>query len=272
MNPFRTSPVAIVGSAWRHRNLVRQLMYREIMGRYNGSILGIAWSLFNPTLMLAIYTFVFSVVFKARWHGGSDSKTEFAILLFAGMIVFGIFSECVNRAPGLIIGNPNYVKKVVFPLEVIPWSVLGSALFHAAISLAILLLFCLIVGQNIPVTVFALPLILLPLILLTMGLSWFLSALAVYVRDIAQTIGLATTVLMFLSPVFYPLEALPEEFRTVAEINPLAFIIESARDALIWGRMPNSIAYGINLLISVLIVFLGFAWFQKTRKGFGDVL
>lgn len=272
MNRFSTSPAAMFGNAWRHRILVRQLMNREIMGRYNGSILGIVWSFFNPVLMLAIYTFVFSVVFKARWHSGSDSKTEFAILLFAGMIVFGIFSECLNRAPGLVIGNPNYVKKVVFPLDVIPWAVLGSALFHAAISLAVLLLFCLIVGQGVPPTAIALPLILLPLVLLTLGLTWFLSALAVYVRDVAQTVGLATTVLMFLSPVFYPLEALPENFRSFAALNPLAFIIESARDVLIWGKIPNIAPYGMSLLLSMLIAILGFAWFQKTRKGFGDVL
>lgn len=272
MDRFSTSPIAIFNSLWRYRYLVCQLMYREIMGRYNGSVLGILWSMFNPILMLVIYTFVFSVIFKARWHGGSDSKTEFAILLFIGMIVFSIFSECINRSPGLVIGNSNFVKKVVFPLEVIPWSILGSALFHGVISLTVLLLFCIIIGQSIPATSLTLPIILLPLILLTMGLSWFLSSLAVYVRDTSQTVGLATTVLMFLSPVFYPLEALPEEFRLIAELNPIAFIIESARDVLVWSRYPNFHAYITHLLSSSLIAFLGFVWFQKTRRGFSDVL
>ncbi len=272
MNRFSTSPVEMVANVWRHRMLALQLMYREVMGRYHGSILGIVWSFFNPVLMLAIYTFVFSVVFKARWHSGSDSKTEFAILLFAGMIVFGIFSECINRAPGLVIGNPNYVKKVIFPLDIIPWAVLGSALFHAAISLVVLLLFCAIVGRSVPITAVVLPLVLLPLALLTLGLCWFLSALAVYVRDVTQTVGLATTVLMFLSPVFYPLEALPEGVRTFAALNPLAFIIESARDVLIWGRLPDPAAYGLNVVLALLVAGLGFAWFQTTRKGFADVL
>jgi lipopolysaccharide transport system permease protein len=272
MNRFSISPGAMLFGVWHHRNLIRQLMYREVMGRYSGSFLGVIWSFFTPMLMLAIYTFVFSVVFKARWHGGSDSKTEFAILLFVGMIVFSIFSECINRAPGLIIGNPNYVKKVVFPLEVIPWAVLGSALFHASISLLVLFTFFILTGTSIPITSLTFPAILLPLLLFTLGLSWFLSALAVFIRDVAQTIGIAVTVLMFLSPVFYPLDALPDDFRTIASLNPLALIIESARDVLVWGRLPSLDSYLLNLLASLFVAFLGFAWFQKTRRGFGDVL
>jgi lipopolysaccharide transport system permease protein len=262
----------MVASLWRHRGLVRQMIDREVMGRYRGSVFGIVWSLFNPVLMLSVYTFVFSVVFKARWHAGSDSKTEFAIVLFAGMIVFGIFSECVNRAPGLILSNPNYVKKVIFPLEIMPWVLLGSALFHAIVSLAVLLVFSLIVNHTLPLTVFFLPIVFLPLVLLVLGLGWFFSALGVYLRDVGQTVGLMTTVLMFLSPVFYPVDALPEDFRAYVALNPLAFIIESTRDVLIWGRLPDMTALGLYLAVALLVACLGFAWFQKTRKGFADVL
>jgi lipopolysaccharide transport system permease protein len=272
MKAFDISPLAMLKSVWSNRYLASQLTRREIMGRYNGSIFGIVWSFFTPVLMLTIYTFVFSVIFKARWPGGTGSKTEFAILLFVGMIVFSIFSECVSRAPEVVIGSPNYVKKVVFPLDIFPWAILGAALFHAAISLFVLLIFCLLVGQTVPLTWLAIPVILLPLILLTLGLCWFLSALAVYLRDVAQTVGLMVTVLMFLSPVFYSLDALPENFRTIASMNPLAFIIESARDAMIWGLLPDVVPYTLNLSVGMLFACLGFAWFQKTRKGFGDVL
>lgn len=272
MKQFDCSPFEIFASAWRNRELIAQMTRREVVGRYRGSMLGIVWSFFNPVLMLAVYTFVFSIVFKARWQAGSDSKTEFAIVLFAGMIVFGIFSECINRAPSLVLGNPNYVKKIVFPLEVMPWVSLGSALFHAVISLAVLLLFSLVVNQTLPWTVLLLPAVVLPLILLVLGLGWFLGALGVFLRDVSQTVGLATTVLMFLSPVFYPLTALPEEFRQLLLLNPLALIIESARDVLIWGRAPAWQALTLHGLFSLLVAWLGFVWFQKTRKGFGDVL
>lgn len=272
MRRFDSSPLEMFASAWRNRGLIGQMARREVVGRYRGSVLGIVWSFFNPVLMLAVYTFVFSVVFKARWHAGSDSKTEFAIVLFAGMIMFGIFSECVNRAPSLVLSNPNYVKKVVFPLEIMPWVTLGSALFHALISLAVLLLFALVVNQALPWTAFLLPLVALPLVFLVLGLGWFLGAMGVFLRDVGQTVGLLTTVLMFLSPVFYPATALPEEFRRLLLLNPLAAVIESARDVLLWGRMPDWLALAPHFAASLLVAWLGFAWFQKTRKGFADVL
>lgn len=272
MKRFEISPVEIVASLWRHRGLTRQMIYREVMGRYRGSILGIIWSLFNPVLMLAIYTFVFSIIFKARWQKSSNDQTEFAIVLFAGMIVFGIFSECITRAPNLILSNPNYVKKVVFPLEIMPWVLLGSALFHALISLIVLLLFSLISNHQIPWTAVYLPIVLLPLVCLILGLGWLLGALGVYLRDIGQTVGVMTTALMFLSPVFYPVDALPDSIRRYVALNPLAFIIESAREVLIWGQLPNMGLLGLHLVGSLFVACLGFAWFQKTRAGFGDVL
>jgi len=259
-------------SAWRNRDLIVQMTKREVVGRYRGSVLGIVWSFFNPILMLAVYTFVFSVIFKARWHVGSDSKTEFAIVLFAGMIVFGIFAECINRAPNLVLANPNYVKKVIFPLEIMPLVTLGAALFHAVISVGVLLAFILIVNHALSWTLILAPLVLLPLFLFTLGLSWFLSSLGVYLRDVGQTVGIFTTVLMFLSPVFYPVANLPEAYQGVVMLNPIAIVLQQARDVLIWGKMPDLALYGIQLIASTFIAWLGFAWFQKTRKGFADVL
>lgn len=272
MQNFSISPKEMAVSLWRNRSLVKALIQREVVGRYRGSIMGILWSFFNPVLMLTVYTFVFSVVFKARWGGGSDSKTEFALVLFAGLIVFNLFSECINRAPGLILYNVNYVKKVVFPLEILPWVTLGSAMFHALISLAVWLIAYLILYGTPHITVLLLPLVILPLPLFVMGITWGLASLGVYLRDIMQFIGIFTTVLMFLSPVFYPASALPEEYRHLLLLNPLTPIIEQARDVLFWGKMPDMTILSAYLLGAMLVSWLGFAWFQKTRTGFADVL
>lgn len=272
MQNFSISPKEMVASLWRNRSLVKALVQREVVGRYRGSIMGILWSFFNPVFMLAVYTFVFSVVFKARWSGGGDSKTEFALVLFAGLIVFNLFAECVNRAPGLILSNVNYVKKVVFPLEILPWVALGSAMFHALISLGVWLIAYLILFGVPHITVLLLPLVILPLLLFIMGLTWGLASLGVYLRDVSQFIGIVTTVLIFLSPIFYPASALPEEYRHLLLLNPLTPAIEQAREVLFWGNAPDMAILSVYLLGAALIAWLGFAWFQKTRKGFADVL
>lgn len=272
MQNFSLSPKKIVGDFWRNRSLIKSLVKREIIGRYRGSIFGLLWSFINPVFMLLVYTFVFSVVFQAKWGGGSDSKVEFALILFAGLIMFNLFAECINRAPSLIISNTNYVKKVVFPLEILPWVSMGAALFHSIISLFVWLIVY-VIFYGIPhLTVFLLPLIMLPFIFLTMGLSWGLSALGVYLRDISQLVGIFTTALMFLSPIFYPITALPESYQRIMLFNPLTSVIESIRDILFWGRLPDMTILLLFFIVALLIAFLGFAFFQKTRKGFADVL
>lgn len=235
--------------------------------------MGLAWSLFNPILMLVVYTFVFSVVFKARWGtGGEESQSGFAIVLFVGMIVYGLFAEMANRAPGLILSNVNYVKKVVFPLEILPVVGLGAALFHAIISLVVLLVAILLINGNLAWTFIFFPLILTPLLLATLGASWFLASLGVFVRDAGQTIGIFTTVLMFFSPVFYPISALPEKFQIWLMLNPLTFVIEQSRAVMIFGKQPDWAGLGIYAGASLVVAWAGYWWFQKTRKGFADVL
>lgn len=274
-NPHRTlaqNPLEIVRSLKTHRHLVVALAKREVVGRYRGSVLGLLWSFFNPLVMLIVYTFVFSVVFKARWPGGSDSKTEFALVLFSGLMVFNLFAECVNRAPGLIVGNANYVKKIVFPLEILPFVSLGSASFHFLVSLVVWFFFYAIFFGVPPVTALLLPFVLLPLIFTTLGISWLLASLGVYLRDVSQIIGVITTMLMFLSPIFYSVSALPLPYRVFIQLNPLTLTIEQARDLMIWGRIPAWEWWGAYMLASMVVAWLGFAWFQKTRKGFADVL
>ena len=200
MNPHqkhKTSPTEMFASIWRNRQLIYQMSTREVLGRYRGSIMGLAWSFFNPVLMLAVYTFFFSVVFKSRWGvGDTGGKVDFAVVLFVGLIIHGLFAECINRAPTLINSNVNYVKKVVFPLEVFPWIALGSALFHAAISMVVLLVLQFILAGAVPWTAIFFPVILVPLIFITLGFAWFLAATGVYLRGIGQTTGLVTSVLL----------------------------------------------------------------------------
>lgn len=276
MNPHQAHKASLFemfASLWRHRQLIFQMSKREVVGRYRGSVMGMAWSFFNPILMLAVYTFVFSVVFKARWGIGSEeSKASFAILLFVGLIIHGLFAECANRAPGLILGNVNYVKKVVFPLEILPWVAMGSALFHAGISLIVLLTAQLFLKQTLPWTAILFPIVLFPLLLATMGVAWFLSAIGVYLRDVSQTIGILTTVLLFLSPIFYPISALPEQYQIWLKLNPLTFIIEEGRKTLVFGVQPDWMGWALYTAVSLVFAWLGYWWFQQTRKGFADVL
>jgi len=272
MRHFSASPVEMFASLWRHRELIKATAKREVLGRYQGSFLGLLWSFFNPLFMLMIFTFVFSVIFQARWGGGSGSKIEFALLLFSGMLVFNLFAECINRAPGLILSNANYVKKVVFPLEILAFVGLLSALFHTVISFMVWLIVYLIFFGIPHSTVLLLPLVLLPFCLFLVGLSWVLASLGVFMRDISQIIGVLTTALMFMSPIFYPATAFPEAYRFILYLNPLTTVVEQAREVLFWGRTPDFLVLGGYWLVTLAIAWLGFAWFQKTRQGFADVL
>ena len=277
LNPHATHPnslLAVVRSMCRNRQLIAQMTKREIVGRYKGSVFGLTWSFFNPVFMLAIYTFVFSEIFKSRWTGASaeESKTQFAVVLFVGMIVLGLFNEVLNRASGLIVNNANYVKKVVFPIELLPVIAVATTLFHSLISLAVLLVAFLAFNSYLNWTLVFMPLVLLPLVILSTGLAWILASLGVFLRDVGQTISIFTTVLMFLSPVFYPVTAVPDRFRPFILANPLTFIIEQAREVLIWGHLPDFAGLAVYTIVAFGVAWIGFAWFQFTRKGFADVL
>lgn len=272
MQHFSISPREAVASLWRNRSLIYGLARREVVGRYHGSVMGLLWSFFNPLLMLAVYTFVFSIVFRARWNMASESKTEFALMLFAGLIVFNLFADCITRAPNLIIANTNYVKKVVFPLEVLPFVVMGSALFHFLVSISVWLIVYAILFGKLQATALLLPVFLVPLVFFTLGLVWFLASVGVFLRDVGQVIGVITSVLMFLSPIFYPITALPEEYRQLLLVSPLTPAIEAVRELLFMGGIPSLTLLGLYFFASFVFFCVGFIWFQKTRKGFADVL
>lgn len=258
--------------AWRERALLVQLTRRDIAGRYRGSMLGLAWSFVAPLTMLAIYTFVFGSVFKARWYAHDEGGAlAFALYLFAGLIVFNLFTEVLTRTPGLIAAHVNYVKKTVFPLALLPLATLLSALFHAFVSLTILLAALTLMGKSSALWALLVP-VWLPLLFFLLGLGWLLAALGAYLRDLGQLSGMAASAVLFLSPVFYPVSALPEELQAWLWLNPLTVPIEATRAVLIDGVAPNWTALAVYLIAAGLWAWLGWVVFERLRPGFADVL
>jgi lipopolysaccharide transport system permease protein len=272
--PFLLNPINLLLRLWRQRTLIVELTKRDVGQRFRSSVLGVLWTLIVPLFMLAIYTFVFSYIFQARWQTADrpPSTGEFALALFAGLTPFTVFSETLNRSTTIIVGSPNYVKKVVFPLDVLVVVVLGSALINSLINVGIIVFFSVVLLNTISPTLLLLPLVYLPLILLSLGLGWFLSSLGVYIRDVAQGIAIIMQVLSFLSPVFYPIDMVPQIARPIFMLNPLTTIITGFRSTLLWGQTLPWGHWAAWTVASAIIAVLGYAWFMKTRKGFPDVL
>lgn len=258
----------------KNYNLILQMTKRDVIGRYKGSVIGLAWSFFNPLIMLVVYTFMFSYVFKARWGNDihSGSHVEFAVVLFAGLIVHSMFAEALAASTRLLTGNASYVKKVIFPLEILPVVTIFSALFHFCISLVALLLVQVVVYHTINVTVLFFPVVIFPYLFMMLGVVWFISAVSVYIKDIAQVVGVVTSILLFVSPIFYPVSMLPVKVRFLIELNPLTVIIEEMRQIIVYGQLPNMQQWLIYLLVSLCVASFGLWFFQKIRIGFADVL
>jgi lipopolysaccharide transport system permease protein len=257
----------------RHQTLFAQLVRREVVGRYRGSLLGVFWAFATPLLMLGVYTFVFVGIFSMRWPGAEAAGgTAYALRLFAGLVVFNFFSEVISRSPSQVLEQPNLVKRVVFPLELLAHVSLSVATVHLLISFVILLVASALT-TGISWSVLLVPVVLLPLAPLTLGLCWLLSALGVYVRDLAQFIGLAVSLLLFLSPIFYSAERLPESIRPWMVLNPLALPIENLRRCVFSGGVGvDWLAWGVSLFVSLVIAWLGAVVFARLRRGFSDVI
>ena len=267
------NPFGALGGIWKGRDLLRQLVRRNIEGRYKGTMMGLIWMVVTPLVMLGVYTFVFGVIFKARWGAGlGDSKVAFALIMFCGMAVFNIFSESVNGSVGIVTGNPNYVKKVVFPLELLPVSSVLSACFFGLVWIGILLVGIVLFLHKICLVAVCLPLIFIPLILFSCGIAWFVASLGVFLRDLSHAIGIVLQVLYFMTPIFYSVEMVPEKFRPILLLNPLTPIVQSARQILMYSQWPNWQALGIVMLLSMAVFQMGYFWFMKTKRGFADVL
>lgn len=256
----------------RNKELLWELVKRDYLSRYKGSALGLLWAVLTPMLMLGMYTFVFGVAFDAKWGTEHDDKLDFAIVIFSGLIVHSLFAECLTRAPSIISAHTNYVKKIVFPLEILPLMVIGSALGNFLLSVFILIIGNLLLGNAPYIEGLLLPILLLPLVLIIVGLSWFLASIGVYLRDFTQFIGLLTTIALFLAPIFYPITALPLAYQRFLFLNPITAPIIQLRDTLLWGAEVNWGAWTISLGVGLIVFYLGYAWFQKTRIGFSDVL
>lgn len=267
------NPLKMIRHLWTHRELIRQFTKREVLQQYKGSYLGLVWSFGTPLAMLTVYTFVFSVVFKARFEGTTTgSHAEFALGLFAGLIAFNVLSEVLTSSPRLILNNANYVKKVIFPLEILPVSKLGAMIIDSLFNLIILLLGAVIILRYVPWTIIFLPLMYLPLIFLSLGLSWFMASLGVFIRDINNLLSVIVRMLFFLTPIFYPISAIPERYRPVLYLNPLTFIVNHFRRVILWGQMPDWSEYIVITGGTFVICMLGYIWFMKSKKTFADVV
>ncbi|MEF2147674.1 ABC transporter permease [Aquilutibacter rugosus] len=253
-------------------SLVWELTKRQIFGRYKGATLGLIWTILTPLLMLAVYYMAFGEIMKGRWPGVDGSSSTFAILIFAGLIVHGFFAELLTQSPALITGNTNYVKKVIFPLEILPWPMIFSALFHLLINLVLLLGFIWTIKGAIPVTAIYAPIVLAPLVFLMAGISWILSSVGVYFRDLVQIVGPLSAASLFLSSVAVPMSAVPQRFRWLFDLNPITFIVNQLRDVTIWGEMPKFSGLLLYTLMSLAVMTIGYIIFTSVKKGFADVL
>lgn len=256
----------------QYRDLTRELVARDILGRYRGASFGLLWSLLGPLMMLLIYTVAFGEILGARWNQAADAEVPFGIVLFLGIMVHGFFAECLARSPRLMVDNGNYVKRVVFPLHILPWTVMLSAGFHLLANLVVFAVLCaLMVGTLSPWIALA-PVVLLPLALLAVATGWLVSSLGVYIRDINQAVPVVVTALLFLSSAIVPVDALPERYQAIFALNPLTFFIDQVREVALWGRPPDWAGLAWRGLASLVVLYATYAWFRISSRGFADVL
>jgi len=273
-------PGAMAGGFWKHRDLILQMTRREVVSRYRGSFLGLAWAFIHPLLLLAAYTFAFSYVMKVGRGGTAEGAAEvrrevadFAFYAFAGLILLNTVSDVAMRSPGLMLQNASYVKKVVFPLEIFPFVQLGAAGVQAGMSFLVLVAAEAIVQHSVPVTMLLAPVVVLPLALMVLGMAWLLAALGVFLRDVAQVIGILMMLLMYLSPVFYKMEMIDAGWvRRAVMLNPLTVPVVNFRHVALEGVSPDWGPCAIHAAVSAVVAWAGFWSFQRFRRGFGDVL
>lgn len=271
-------PSPIKQALIHHKNLytlLLKLTYRDITARYKGSKAGMLWTLLTPIILLIVYSFVFGYVFQARWQGTSsenESQTLFALNLFSGMLIHGALSEVLTRNCSIYSAHTNYVKKIIFPLWILPITTALSTLFQASINLLILLTGLLIVQGSFHWQVLLLPFLILPFILTLFGIALLIASIGVYLKDLQQVMPLVTTILLFISPVFYPVSVLPESFQMVMHFNPLTSVIEMLRAVVFLGKLPTSGYMISSMLYGAAIFWVGFSVYKRLKVGFSDVL
>lgn len=269
MSTIAWNPLRIVSDIWQHRYLLGQLIKRDVLLRYRGAMFGVLWMFLSPLFMLVIFAFVFGQIFQARWPQQAGDL-PFWILLYSGLIVFNLFAETVSRAPGAVRSYASFVKKIIFPVQILPLVPLGAALVHGAFNFSILLLaLALVDGLHWQILLF--PLLLLPAVLLALGLSWFVAAWGVFIKDMTQIVPMFVQMLMFLSPVFYPVSAVPAGLQTFYRYNPLGMVIETTR-SVIAGQPIRWDTWGATFALCLGAAILGHAYFEHVRDEFADAL
>ncbi len=262
----------VVRTWFANRELIGALARREVLERYRGSILGMTWSFVNPLILMLIYTVVFSVVQRMQWIQTRAGFGDFAIMVYSGLIAFNFFSEMMAKSVRVIVNSPNYVKRIAFPVEILPCVLAGGALFHAAASWIILLAGTWLMTGTLHATALLLPVVWIPLVVCALAISLFLSAVGVFIRDTEYIVGLALSILFFLTPIFYSTDRVPQALQWILFINPVAYASENTRKVCILGLAPNWGSWlallGVGLLF--LAVFAG--WFRVIKKRFPDVL
>jgi len=267
------SPFAFAADLWRQRELLWQFTLRNVEVRHKGSHLGLIWSFLNPLLMLGLYVMVFGYIFGGKFGVlPNETKVDYALGIFFGLTLFQFFAEVLGVSPTIIVGNPNFVKKVVFPLEILPAASVGGAVFHMLISLCLVLLSLLFFGHGASWGILWLPVIIAPLVLLAMGTAWLFSALGVFFRDLGQLMQFLTMALMYASAVFFSVSRIPPGIWVFLRFNPLMLAIELSRDVALWHR-PINYHYLAYLYASGLIAcYLGHLAFRRMKPAFADVL
>lgn len=267
------NPARVWLDLWRHRDLIRQFTVREVTQKYRGTQLGLLWAILQPLMTLAVFTFIFNAVFDVSWPEGDSSRAAYVVTVFTGMMAFALFSETVSNSPTIVLNRPNLVTRAVFPIEVLVCAAVGAALFVAAVSTGLIIVASGLLLGEVHWTAVLIPLVLLPVVMLSLGLAWFLASLGVFLRDIRPIVTvLVSQVLYFMTPIFYPLQRVPEPFRTYLHWNPMTQVVQDARRVLIWGQLPDWRGWAMVLVLSVIVMQLGYAWFMKSRRGFADVL
>lgn len=255
-----------------HLSLLKQFTKREIEKRYKGTFLGLLWSFFTPLFMLAVYAVVFGFIFKGSYGHPGETKMQFVLGLFCAMLLWEFVAAALASSSTLIVQNSNLVTKMIFPLEILPIAMIGAILVHVAIGFVPLVLLMIVSQGMIPLSALSLVLIFVPVVFYSLGLTWIISALGVFLRDIGAAMPAIITILMFMSAIFFPISAIPEAWRWLVMLNPVAILISMARDALVFGQWMNGELFGIHLGISILIATIGYVFFMKVKSAFADVL
>lgn len=263
------NPFGIVVALYPNRYLLGQLIKRDVLLRYRGAMFGVLWIFLSPLLMLGIFAFVFGHIFQARWPQQQEGL-PFWLILYSGLIVFNIFAEAVSRSPSAVRSYPSFVKKIIFPVDILPLVPLGAGLVHGAFNFLIFLIALAWTG-NLHGQILLFPVLLIPVLLLALGFSWFLAAWGVFIKDMTQIVPLFVQMLLFLSPVFYPVQAVPQPLQPLYQLNPLGSVIEACRASIV-GQPLDWVAWGWVLAFSLGAMLFGLAFFQHSREEFADVL